>query len=96
MLNEEIAKLILQAGSATAALLALWLYHHSVQKLLELLVKQREENEKLTQACLALADDREALKALYLKSLEVLTNYEHRKISVAGEDRHPPEDHLGT
>ena len=88
-MDAEIAKLILQAGSATSALFALWLYHHSVQKLFEIISKQREDSENLISACLKLADDRETLKSIHLKTLEILSGYDYRKITIAGENRTP-------
>lgn len=88
MMDAEIIKVILQAGSGAAALFALYLYHQSVRQILGIISRLREENEKLVTACLQLANDRATLNAVLIKTLELL--YDGRKTGTRGQDR-PPE-----
>lgn len=85
-MDAEILKTLLQAGSAGVALVALWLYAHNVRQLLGLLSKLRDENEKLVSACLDLANDRETLNAVLIKTLELLY-HDGRETQTRGQDR---------
>jgi len=86
-MDSEIVKLILQSGSGAVALFALWLYHHSVKELFQINSKLREDNDKLIDACLKLAGDRETLNGVLLKTLEILAAYgDTRETTKTGHD----------
>lgn len=69
-MENEILSVILQAGSGAAPLIALYLYHKSIQQILSVLVGTMVDNQRLTSVLLETKDDKETLRSLLITGVE--------------------------